>query len=156
MVGTGAWHFKWEFLSMGTKNYLVTLTLEFYLLTISLCYDWYMYVLGLWYFTWVSFVTKALCVGAIDLTFWLECLTYSWKFWPWLYLLNGIYTRTSIFHMSDLSLGTNRFDLVMLNFMFDPLAENFDLGCIFWMVHVWGFWYVTWVFHEIVPCHGYR
>jgi hypothetical protein len=86
--------------------------------------------------------------------------------WPWLWCLTDIkktltmpISFNSIFYYFDCShecfwwqillVGINRFYLVTLTFMFDLLTENFNLGCIFWMVGTnWGLWYFTWVMND--------
>ena len=95
--------------------------------------------------------------------------------WPWLWCLTDIMKTltmpisfNSIFYDFDTShefflwqfllVGINRFDLVTLTFMFDLLTENFNLGCIFWMVCTRTLiFYMSdeWPYHEsqqIWPC----
>jgi hypothetical protein len=98
--------------------------------------------------------------------------------WPWLLCLTNIMktltmptsfnsisydfdTSHDCFLWQILLVGINRFDLVTLTFMFDLHTENFNLGCIFWMVYTRTLiFYMSdeWPSHEsqqIWPCDLY-
>jgi hypothetical protein len=84
---------------------------------------------GLWYFTCVPLLTRPFL--------WPWYLTYIMKTLTTPISCNSIFYDFNIslkcFLWQILLVGTNRFDLVTLTFMFDLFTENFNLSCIFWM-----------------------
>jgi hypothetical protein len=72
----------------------------------------------------------------------LSCLSITQSFSPKIFNLGMVSTKALIFHCSheyslwhDLPVSTKMFDLVsVVTLVFDLLIENFNLGCIFWMV----------------------
>jgi hypothetical protein len=142
--------FFWQDLYVGTNRFdLVTLVFDLYIQNFSHAYIFWMVC------TWTLIFHMCVCCdksfqwAPIDLTLWHWplCLTYFLKTlalaFEW-YVLEFWYF--TVFLWQDLSVDTFKFDLLALAFVFDWLAENFNLGYIFWMVCT-----TTLIFHVSVP-----
>jgi hypothetical protein len=145
MVGTTALTLNmsilWQDIFVGTKKLTLwnwRLTYFWKTLLFAISFEWH--VLGLSYFTWMFLRTRSfrgyqqIWLCDIDLGVWPSYLNFNHAYIFW--MIQDFDVSHEYLLWQVLSVGTNSFDLMNLSltFVFALLTENFNLGCIFWMV----------------------